>query len=575
MSEPARALGASARGGSVLLAGSIVSKVLRLGHDLLLARVLGPAGFGVVAAAASLVGFLGEIALVGSHRAALRFASLGSGGAGLAAISRRAMAIPAAIGLTFAAAIALARVPLTRLLFGDAVSPWILPAFALASPAVGLLSVSQFMARARRRFVVDTFVGDVCRTGLPFVGTLFAFAVQRTLSAAAWGFVGGLAATVAIGVLLRGRSGGGDTGGRGSFGETAGAPGGRNGAAPTISPSFGRLLRVGAPLALGSASIVLLSELDKVMLAAFRPEEEVGVYNAAFRIARQILLVMPALNAAISPWVAPLLAEGRVDELRALYKRTVQWSLAAGWSATLLFCGFSSDFLGLFGDDYRAGAHVLVVVCLGHLVNAAAGTVAVVIQYSGHERKELFNGLLVMTTCVALNFALIPRFGALGAAYASFLVLTLVNTLRMAQAWRILAVMPYDRGTIGVLGAGAGGLALGAAAKAALAAAAGGGLSPVLGVVTACAGMAAAWVVYFAVVGVSAEEAKLLRLPRRFVKRARERGGSGAFGEAERGGRSESAAPRAGVPSGAPESSSRRAAGAARARVPAGVSDER
>jgi O-antigen/teichoic acid export membrane protein len=408
------------------------------------------------------------------------------------------MLVPLCIGGILAVAITLLREPLTRLFFGDAVSVWLLPAFALTIPAIGVYSILQFAARARKRFFVDTMIGDVCRMGLPFLGTALFFAVSPGLWSAAWGFIAGSIATAVIGLVESARS--------------SHATERRERSATR----FRDLMKVALPLSLGSSSILLMNELDKVMLAAFRPESEVGVYNAAFRIARQILLVMPALNAAISPYVAPLLAQGRTEELRNLYRRTVRWSLAAGWSATLLFCGFAADFLGVFGDEFQAGQHILIVICLGHLVNAAAGTVSVILQYSGNEKKELANGLLVIGASIGLNTLLIPRYGAVGAAYSSFLALALVNGLRMIQVWRILDVNPYDRGTLGVLGAGVVGLGLGWGAR--WAAASVGWTSPIAGVALGVSAMTAAWILYFVVAGVSEDEARLLRLPRKFIR---------------------------------------------------------
>jgi O-antigen/teichoic acid export membrane protein len=498
-----RALDETTRAGGILLAGSVVSKGVRLAGDLVVGRVLGAAGFGVIAAASSFAGILGELALLGTHRAALRFASLGAAD-GERALVRRALLVPLVAGGALAVAVTALRVPLTRLLFGDAASEWILPAFALTIPAIGVYSVLQFVARARRRFVVDTVIGDVCRLGLPCAGSVILLAAGFGLWGAALGFVAGTIATaIAALVLVR----------------DASHAGARHAPLPGAAGMHG-LLRVALPLSVGSSSILLMNELDKVVLAALRPEAEVGIYNAAFRVARQILIVMPALNAAISPFVAPLLAEGRTEELRRLYRRTVRWSLAAGWSAALLFCAFAGDFLGLFGEEFRSGTHVLVVVCLGHLVQAAAGTVGVVIQYSGNERKELVNGLLVVAASVALNLALVPRFGALGAAYASLLSLALVNTLRVVQAWRILEVMPFDRKAGEVLLVGVGGLALGAGLRAAVAGAFD-SLGSAGSVVAVVSGMALGWAIYFAFVGVSADEAALLRLPKRWTRAGR------------------------------------------------------
>jgi len=498
LTEPRRSgapLQESVRASGILLAGSVVSKALRFGSDVLVGRVLGATGFGVIAAAMSLVGILGEIALLGTQRAALRFTSLTQ--ADNASLVRRAMLVPICIGAALALAITLARAPLTHLFFGDTVSVWLLPAFSLAIPAIGIFSIQQFAARARKRFFADTMIGDVCRMGLPFAGTAIGFAIHPSVWSAAWGFIAGSIATACIGMAATPLS----------------VFRGRRSDSPT---RFRDLMRVALPLSLGSSSILLMNELDKVMLSAFRPESDVGVYNAAFRIARQILLVMPALNAAISPYVAPLLAQGRTQELRDLYRRTVRWSLAAGWSAALLFCGFAGDFLGVFGDDFQAGRHILIVICLGHLVNAAAGTVSVVLQYSGNERKELMNGLLVIGASVGLNSLLIPRFGATGAAYSSFLALTLVNGLRMVQVWKILEFKPYDRKTLWVLGAGCAGLLLGWGLRGIAGAI--GWTSCGVGVMAATAGMAAGWVLYFLLAGVSAEEAKLLRLPKKLIR---------------------------------------------------------
>ena len=93
----------SVRASGILLAGSITSKALRFASDVLVGRVLGPTGFGIIAAAMSLVGILGEIALLGTQRAALRFASLTEGDN--RSLVRRAMLVPICIGGVLAAVI--------------------------------------------------------------------------------------------------------------------------------------------------------------------------------------------------------------------------------------------------------------------------------------------------------------------------------------------------------------------------------------------------------------------------------------------------------------------------------------
>lgn len=494
----------SALAARMLFGGQVVAKVLRLLTDLLVGRVLGPAGFGVIAASISLTHILAEVGLAGTHRAVLRFTSMDeTEGRSRAAerITRRGLGIAILLGVALTGTVVIARRPLTRALFGEGASFWILPLFALAIPAISAFTVLQFRARAGRRFADDTIVGNVARAALPFVVTVGLFAAGWRVWGAAGGFVAGMFGTMALAAILHARA------------ER------RAGATATdadVPVGMRRLMNVAVPLALASASVLLMNELDKVMLAIFRPERDVGIYNAGFRLSRQSVILLPVLNAAISPWIAPLLAQGRLDDVQQLYRDTTRWSLAAGWSAALLFTVFASDFLGLFGPAYLEGASVLVLISLGQLVNASVGNAGVILQFSGHERRELSNGLVVTVANVALNLALIPRFGAQGAAVATLISLVLVAVRRVLQVREVLGVLPYDRRTVFVVAGGLLGTAVAAGLRAGVVAL---GAGPVGAVLAATAGMVATWTALLMTFGVTEEEAALLRVPKRWVKK--------------------------------------------------------
>jgi O-antigen/teichoic acid export membrane protein len=282
------------------------------------------------------------------------------------------------------------------------------------------------------------------------------------------------------------------------------------------SVSLRRFVGTAVPLAFASASIHLMNELDKVMLAIFRPESEVGIYNAAFRISRQTILLLPALNAAISPWVAPLLADGRIDDLRRLYRQTTKWSLAAGWSAGLLFVVFARDCLSLFGPAYLVGATTLMLLSAGQALNAAVGNAGVVLQFSGNERTEFRIGAWGIVANVVLNLLLIPRFGASGAAVATIASLLLIALWRILCVRQVLGCFPYDRETIHVI---VGGLLAIAVAWGLRTIALALGAPVLVGLAAGVAGMAGTWIVLLRAVGIGEDEAALLKLPRGWVRR--------------------------------------------------------
>ncbi|HMB71681.1 MAG TPA: polysaccharide biosynthesis C-terminal domain-containing protein, partial [bacterium] len=195
-------------------------------------------------------------------------------------------------------------------------------------------------------------------------------------------------------------------------------------AAPASAPvadddGMRALLRISLPLAFATSAGLLINELDKVMLAALREPEEAGLYNAAFRLARQVNLLLPSLVASLSPWVAPLIAQARLGDLRDLYRRVNRWALAVATSAVLTCVVFARELLTLFGPEFAVAAPTLSLVAMGQLAVAASAGAAMILQFSGRERVELRIQVLALAFNVALNLALIPRFGAEGAAVAT------------------------------------------------------------------------------------------------------------------------------------------------------------
>ena len=423
-----------ASAGRLLFVGSLGGKAMKLAHDLMLGRVLGVAGFGIVSSCSSFVIILVELGLLGMHRSVLRFASVHESrgeSRSASAISRKGVIVPAVAGLGLFLAVLLARAPLTRLLFGDHVSEWILPTFAAAIPILGVTLIRQFAARAGKRFAVDLLIGEIGRAGFPLLVTALLFLWGWQLWGAALGTLIGAIATLVVALVWRGR--------KGSDGDPA---------APATTPELTRLIRVALPLALAGSSILLINELDKVMLAIFRPESEVGLYNAAFRISRQANLFLPALTGAISPWVAPLLADGKTEELLRLYRQTTRWSVAVGATIFAVLVLFAPELVGWFGGDFAGGASLLIVLAVGQLVIATAGSSAMILQFSGREKSELENGLIGCGVNVALNLVLIPTYGSMGAAVATAFSLSLINVRRLIQVRALLGALPYDRTTV-------------------------------------------------------------------------------------------------------------------------------
>jgi len=71
---------------------------------------------------------------------------------------------------------------------------------------------------------------------------------------------------------------------------------------PRISPQMWPvLLRAGIPFGITTLSLVIAQSIDTVMLSWFWPAQEVGWYNAAYRLALSVLFLFEGLNRALVP----------------------------------------------------------------------------------------------------------------------------------------------------------------------------------------------------------------------------------------------------------------------------------
>jgi O-antigen/teichoic acid export membrane protein len=168
--------------------------------------------------------------------------------------------------------------------------------------------------------------------------------------------------------------------------------------------------------------------VDIIVLGVFRPSEEVGLYAAAFRL---IYLLEMGLG-LISTAVFPILSDYVISDTRkftVVRRAHLITSMAVGGAivVTLLLMG-DRLVLILFGKDYVGSARFLRILVVGMAAFICYGPCAQSLIAKGAERHVLLQTLGTAATNVALNLALVPRFGGMGAAM-SYVVSVSVGTL--------------------------------------------------------------------------------------------------------------------------------------------------
>jgi O-antigen/teichoic acid export membrane protein len=202
------------------------------------------------------------------------------------------------------------------------------------------------------------------------------------------------------------------------------------------------------PRAIANVAQNILQQLDIVLVAAIKGPIAAAIYTAATRF----LVVGQLANAAISR-----ASQARFTELFTLgdrrganniYQVTTGWIVLLLWPVFLLTVAYGPVVLAVFGRSYRAGSIVMVILGLAMLLAAMCGQVDMVLITSGRSSWSLANGLLTVGVNVAVDLALIPKYGITGAAIGWAAAIAVGNIMPLIQLATVLRLHPFGRGTI-------------------------------------------------------------------------------------------------------------------------------
>ncbi|QVL51533.1 MAG: flippase [Thiocapsa sp.] len=417
------------RGGLGSLAFKLGSTALSFILALLLARTLGPEGYGVYAFVLAVVSLLAIPTQLGLPELVVRETSKAqaTGHWGLMRGLWRWSTLAVWLFSSFVLCIALFSLrafadQLTALTHATLVAAmWLVPLIALGNLRGAAL-------QGLRHVVLSQLPEHIFRPGLLIFLWLAVLVVlpAQTLSAATAMGIHALAAAIAfvLGAWLLWRA---------LPVELASRP------APVYAARAWLLSAL--PLGLAAGVQVINAQSGVLLLGLFRTDEAVGTYKVALAVATLIPFGLMAVNVVVMPYFARLYAQDDRVRLQRLVTVSARVVLGLALPVTFVFVFYGEWFLSTaFGQDYAAGHTALAILALGQLVNAGMGSVGVLLNMTGHERDTLRGVAIAAVTDLVLGLVLIPPFGLVGAALATATTLVIWNLLLRQAVWRRLRI---------------------------------------------------------------------------------------------------------------------------------------
>jgi O-antigen/teichoic acid export membrane protein len=207
-----------------------------------------------------------------------------------------------------------------------------------------------------------------------------------------------------------------------------------------------------AVLAFGTQALEFTSsQSDRIVLGIYLNAREVGIYSVAASMVAFVGLFLTSINQIFAPTIAELFAKGEHDLLLRLYQTLAKWSLGLSIPLALGIMIFAKPLMGIFGADFREGWPVLVIASVGQLVSCGVGSVGNLLFMSNQMKRVVRAEAITVFLTLGLNFALIPRWGLVGAAIAAGATNVSLNLLWLRDVKKRLSIFPSGQGYASLL----------------------------------------------------------------------------------------------------------------------------
>ena len=172
--------------------------------------------------------------------------------------------------------------------------------------------------------------------------------------------------------------------------------------------------------AMACASTVY-TNLDTVMLGFMTSDETVGYYNAAVRIKSILVSIVTSLGAVLLPRASYYVERGEMDRFRQITRKALNFVFLAAVPMMIYFMVFARQGIFLLSGENYAGAvrpmqWIMPTLLFIGLSNVLGIQILVPLN---REKVVLWSIIAGAAVDVVLNVALIPQYGASGAAAAT------------------------------------------------------------------------------------------------------------------------------------------------------------
>lgn len=198
------------------------------------------------------------------------------------------------------------------------------------------------------------------------------------------------------------------------------------------------------PLGLSSGLGMVKTRITLLLMAFFVTAAQIGTFQVAVSAASLAGLVLQAANAALAPQFASLYIQEKTKALQKLVTINTRIVLVFNLLATLIFVLFGKFLLSfVFGPDLVDAYPSVLIMLIGQLCNAFVGSVAFLLNMTGHEKDVMTVIGLSVSVNVVLALAFTPIWGIIGGAISTSVSLILAQVVMAVLVFKRLGIISH------------------------------------------------------------------------------------------------------------------------------------
>lgn len=195
-----------------------------------------------------------------------------------------------------------------------------------------------------------------------------------------------------------------------------------------------------APFFMAAGFIKAYNTIDSIFLKTIAGDEAVGLYAIPAKVVFTFPFVALALIAAVYPAMSNYAAHSR-ERLQSIFERTLVLLLALSVPIAVGIHLLAEPIILRIWPEFSASIPALQALIWAVVFLYLEYPFGALLNATGNERRNTVNRGIQLAVFVALNLALIPPYGFMGAVYASLATSVLIVLLGWLRARKIVEVM--------------------------------------------------------------------------------------------------------------------------------------